>query len=266
MEIQSISFDKLKQYLVFLFRCNSQTQECNDLIITKVVYEHIGDEEFPSIDEIAKQANVSKAAISRFCRKYGFKNYISFRNAMGAGAITYGLNHKLLNISKIMKSDEEIVEDAYLNIVHNITNTKEHLNIQQLKQITDYMKTAKDITFIGGKRAIGAFHMLQMELLSSGKPAYLFDQKDTSDWNAEFFTSDSLVIFVSASKEFFNDTIAFNRAKEAHSTIICIHPTDFEYQKDCDLYIQYTIEGDVNSGIHSLMMISNILENLYYKS
>lgn len=57
----------LESFLTFIQRCNSEAVNSNDYNIIQNVFKYIG-KNIPSINELAREANVSKASISRFIK------------------------------------------------------------------------------------------------------------------------------------------------------------------------------------------------------
>ena len=58
----------LESFLTFIQRCNCEAVNSNDYNIIQNVLS-ILEKTFPSINELAREANVSKASISRFIKK-----------------------------------------------------------------------------------------------------------------------------------------------------------------------------------------------------
>lgn len=63
----------LESFLTFIQRCNSEAVNSNDYNIIQNVFKYIGKKTFPSINELAREANVSKASISRFIKNIVLK-------------------------------------------------------------------------------------------------------------------------------------------------------------------------------------------------
>lgn len=63
----------LESFLTFIQRCNSEAVNSNDYNIIQNVFKYIGKKTFPSINELAREANVSKASISRFTKNIVLK-------------------------------------------------------------------------------------------------------------------------------------------------------------------------------------------------
>lgn len=72
-------------------------------------FKYIGKETFPSSNQLSLEANVSKASLSRFIKKYGFENYQQFRSLLSTQTTLLGYNLKVflsqnILLKKIKKS------------------------------------------------------------------------------------------------------------------------------------------------------------------
>ena len=85
----------LESFLTFIQRCNSEAVNSNDYNIIQNVFKYIGKKTFPSINELAREANVSKASISRFIKKYSFENYQQFRTLLSTQTTLLDYNLKV---------------------------------------------------------------------------------------------------------------------------------------------------------------------------
>ena len=75
IEVLMMNKDILNKFLEFVQRCNTEAMNSNDYNIIQCVFQHIGKETFPSSNQLAEEANISKASLSRFIRKYNFESY-----------------------------------------------------------------------------------------------------------------------------------------------------------------------------------------------
>ena len=142
----------LESFLTFIQRCNSEAVNSNDYNIIQNVFKYIGKKTFPSINELAREANVSKASISRFIKKYSFENYQQFRTLLSTQTTLLDYNLKVfLSQNILFKSNEEISEYLFQQCLDNLVATKENL---------DCLKSVK-------RRRLGAIFLMKIQLLLS---------------------------------------------------------------------------------------------------
>ena len=65
--------------------CNSQVTNVNDQAIIRALFSHASDESeagpITSLEQIAREANISPASVSRFIRKAGYASFEVFRTS-----------------------------------------------------------------------------------------------------------------------------------------------------------------------------------------
>ena len=207
--------DILNKFLEFVQRCNTEAMNSNDYNIIQCVFQHIGKETFPSSNQLAEEANISKASLSRFIRKYNFESYQQFRNLLSMQTTLLGYNLKLMLSKDILsKDDQEISDLLYQQCMNNLKATKENLNLDLLVQMVKSFKESEDITFIGDEHDLDEFLLLQLHLLTQGKCAYLFKINETKKIRNYFFNKHSVVVIVNVSKGFFHYQEALEHANQ----------------------------------------------------
>ena len=77
-----VSDETIRAFVSFVNGCNTGSLNDNEFSIIQAVFKHIGTGEFPSIEALAVEANVSKASISRFVQKCRLQNYQQFKTLM----------------------------------------------------------------------------------------------------------------------------------------------------------------------------------------
>ena len=195
----------LESFLTFIQRCNSEAVNSNDYNIIQNVFKYIGKKTFPSINELAREANVSKASISRFIKKYSFENYQQFRILLSTQTTLLDYNLKVfLSQNILFKSNEEISEYLFQQCLDNLVATKENLDLATLLKIVQLFKESEDITFLGDEHDLDEFLLLQIKLLTSGKCAYLFKVSETKTVRSYFFNENSVVVIINVCDGFFH--------------------------------------------------------------
>ena len=108
IEVLMMNKDILNKFLEFVQRCNTEAMNSNDYNIIQCVFQHIGKETFPSSNQLAEEANISKASLSRFIRKYNFESYQQFRNLLSMQTTLLGYNLKLMLSKDILSKDKSL--------------------------------------------------------------------------------------------------------------------------------------------------------------
>lgn len=254
----------LESFLTFIQRCNSEAVNSNDYNIIQNVFKYIGKKTFPSINELAREANVSKASISRFIKKYSFENYQQFRTLLSTQTTLLDYNLKVfLSQNILFKSNEEISEYLFQQCLDNLVATKENLDLATLLKIVQLFKESEDITFLGDEHDLDEFLLLQIKLLTSGKCTYLFKVSETKTVRSYFFNENSVVVIINVCDGFFHYHDALENAKEVGAKIIYISQ---DYNKEVsdkvDIFYRYGVEWSINTGYVSLYYIGELLEKL----
>ena len=267
IEVLMMNKDILNKFLEFVQKCNTEAMNSNDYNIIQCVFQHIGKETFPSSNQLAEEANISKASLSRFIRKYNFESYQQFRNLLSMQTTLLGYNLKLMLSKDILsKDDQEISDLLYQQCMNNLKATKENLNLDLLVQMVKSFKESEDITFIGDEHDLDEFLLLQLHLLTQGKCAYLFKINEIKKIRNYFFNKHSVVVIVNVSKGFFHYQEALEHAYQQGAKIIYISQDECGAIKEkVDIYYKYGIDNSLNTGYVSLYYLGELLEKLCIK-
>ncbi len=261
----NVKQDTVHKFLGFVEKCNTETLNNNDYNIVNTVFNYIGNEHFPFIDELADEAHVSKASITRFIKRHGFSNYQEFKVMMSTQASLLFYNLRVLFYEKHGHiSNEQIVDLVYQQAIDNIKETKKNLDISKINQIIDIFEKSKDITFIGDEHDLDEFYMLQLALLTSGKPTYLFKVNETKKIHINYLSDQSTVVFINVADQFFSYYDLLDKMKKIGGKIIYISQDyNEEIIKNCDLSYIYGVPKSINFGYVSLTYLGELLEKLY---
>lgn len=261
----SVSQEMIDKFLNFINKCNTETLNSNDYNIVHAIFHYIGYSEFPYIDQLADEANVSKASVSRFIKKYDFENYQDFKLLMSSQAslLFYNLRVRFLEESNRITNDK-IANLVYQRVMDNIIETKKNLDLEKLEGILALFEISDDITFVGDEHDLVEFYMLQLALLTSGKAAYLFKVNETKEIHSNYFTEKSMVVMVNVANQFFHYNDILDKANKVNAKVVYMSQ---DYNEDiaikCDITYIYGIAGTVNYGYNSLFYIGELLEKLY---
>ena len=257
----------LNKFLEFIQRCNTEAMNSNDYNIIQCVFKYIGKETFPSSNQLSLEANVSKASLSRFIKKYGFENYQQFRSLLSTQTTLLGYNLKVfLSQNILLKNDQEISDYLFKQCMDNLLATKQQLDLNKLLQIVRLFKESEDITFLGDEHDLDEFLLLQIHLLTQGKCAYLFKMNETKKVRNYFFNEHSVVVIVNVCDGFFHYQDALEIALKKGAKVIYIsQDNNPEIEKKVDIFYKYGVEKSINTGYVSLYYLGELLEKLCIK-
>ncbi len=256
----------LEQFLAFIQECDTQTLNGTEFNIVHAVYRHIGKDTFPQIDVIAAEASVSKAAITRFIQKHGFRAYSEFRTLMSSKAAMLGYNEAVNYVRIGVPTEFQALSDyVYERMTENLDTTRKNLNQRKLEKIITMMEEAEDIIFIGDNHEIDEFYPVQIALLTSGKPAYLFRVGEARSALASRLKEGSLVVFLNLFEDLFSYIEPFfeEACKANAKTIFFVQDKYPELEKKADLVYRFGIPKSQDDGYVSLAYIADLVEKMY---
>lgn len=175
---------------------DSEPEDSNDYIIAKYLLDHYTKLSGVSLTEISKQCNVSKAAISRFCKKLGLIDYIDLQTL-----IRMSKNNKVIHDSKLSIEQQKEKFSTYLN--HSMTNIISIMNNPIVENLIEDIVNYKSILLFGHLQSSHIAYTLRNNLAILSKFCFcsqsIIEQKNKIS-NA---TSDDLIIIFSSNGEFF---------------------------------------------------------------
>lgn len=247
--------------------CNTQVANNNDYNIARTVLSYVNDLEVVSLEELANQANISQASVSRFIKKMGFKSYQDFRESFQKAFLEIKLNRKLANVTQYPhRSVEKMADQVHQEAIDNLMKTREIVPTHLLLYIIKIMKEASSVSFYGDDHALSIFYTLQLDLLANGTPAYLFKITDVQGLHMQFIDQHSVVMFFNVYSGFFSieQKEILEVAKKNGAKIIVFTQDELESDALFDLIVYYGQSKSLNTGYYSLLYISRILSELFY--
>ncbi len=261
----------MANYMGTVFRlinsCNTQVANNNDYNIARTILSYVNDLEIVSLEELANQANISQASVSRFIKKMGFKSYQDFRESFQKAFLEIKLSRKLANVTQYPhRSVEKMADQIHQEAIDNLTKTREIVSTRLLLHIIKTMKEASSVSFYGDDHALSIFYTLQLDLLANGTPSYLFKITDVQGLHMQFIDQNSVVMFFNVYSGFFSSEQkqTLEVAKKNGVKIIVFTQDDLESDDLFDLIVYYGQSKSLNTGYYSLLYISRILSELFY--
>ena len=202
---------------------------------------------------LAKQCNVSKASISRFCRDIGIEDFFTFKYMLRSFYIAPTITTKY----EFLNQNGNVVADFLTTLNDSLHKFKESLDQAQLNQLTKDIHDYKRVIIMGHQQSFAMGLTLQNDLgtvfskfmIVSGEPSEQVGYLLTA-------TKDDLIIVISASGTFFNHAI--------------IKPKMHRYAKAAKLYMITSTENVTCAYADTIISVakkidypSTILMNIY---
>lgn len=255
------------QFIGFINFCNSQLVHTTDYAISRAVLSAIAKEENLSIESVALEANTSQASVSRFIRKAGFSSFAKAISDMRKAKSDLKLSRLLAqNIGFPNREPEHIVDVIFQHLLQNLRATRHSLDLEKLQSLVGMMECAKSITFLGDAHSLALFFTLQLDLMSKGKVAYLYQREDFVSLHERFLEQPDLVIYLSVSDLFLREEhLEMMKQARSRGTKIAVFAQEKLTDLDSDWFYQYGLQSSMNDGYYSLYFISQVLSELVVK-
>lgn len=211
---------------------------------------------------LAKQCNVSKASISRFCRDIGTEDFYTFKYMLKNFYPTPTVTKKYTFLEKSSN-----VKEAFIDTFnHDLGVFLDKINQEQIDVLTKEIHEAKRVIIMGHQQSFAMGVILQNDfatgfskyMIVSGEPSEQVDYLLNS-------TKDDLIIVISATGTFFNH--AFIKSK-MHKRLVeaKLYMLTTNENIDCpyvDEMIEVAKSYDYPSTILMNMYIGLISSNYY---
>ena len=204
-----------------------------------------------SAREFSKAVGLSDATVIRFCQKYSDLTYQEAKER---------LNKQLINLSS--RSPKEVSPNIYSSddlvtttdkiesaVSASISDTKNIIDMKELKEIIDLIGLAKRVYFVGfgasGLSAIEAEH----KFARIGIDVTGLDEKHSMFYKLQYTTPEDLVITISHSGDTLDILQAAKTAKQNKTPVIAItHNRKSELGKIADMVLQNCSQGGFYEG------------------
>lgn len=175
---------------------DSEPEDSNDYIIAKYLLDHYTTLSGVSLTEISKQCNVSKAAISRFCKKLGLIDYIDLQTL-----IRMSKNNKGTGESNLPIEQQKENFAAYLN--HAMTNIMSIMNNPIVEDLINDIVKYKSILLFGHLQSSHIAYTLRNNLAILSK--FCFCSQSIIEQKSKILNAsiNDLIIIFSSNGEFF---------------------------------------------------------------
>lgn len=259
-------FFKLIEY------CNIKAHNTSEYAISKCIIYHIGDNNLLSMEQLSKEAHISQASIHRFIKRVGFSTYEEFKMVLSQIPHHIQTCRKMYNLNAFHSDYNEAPKKLYNSALLNLENTWSGLNIEKLKNISNILKNARNVTLLGDDHALSIFYTLQLDLIINHVPTIMYKSTELQAYHTQTLDENSIVLFFNVSSDFIREEEYYilKNAEKNNSTLILFSQdtsdTKQEFLSMFDIIYEYGTRGSLNSGYFSLLYLSSILCEFIYIS
>lgn len=251
----------------FIKYCNSCLANSNDYNIARVILLNIERIYNLSLEDIASQAHISTASVSRFINKAGFHSFHDFKRCMDNAFLKTKLRRMDVNSKKLLQlSDQDFIDSLYLEGINNLKMTKEQMDFEKIKKINEKLKNGRSVTFLGDLHELAVFYTLQLELIMRNIPAFLIQNEELNMLHAHYLSKGDVLLFISIHDDWFTemqkDMLQTAKMNGAFIIVFCQEAENFEQY---DMVYRYGVKGSNNDGYYSLLYLNRIMCDLFYK-
>lgn len=231
--------------------------EANDTVNYNMAYyllNHMDTMESMNIGDLARQCNVSKATVSRFCRDLGFESFYEMRMDFADNEYIEGA----LSTVRV-QNDEEYFTDVKTFADQMLVNVTQ----EALDKLANMIMNHENVVIMGHIQSGNAALMLQHDLWSMcGRVTQVLNRPSEQQSFFEDVEKPTLVILFSIHGKFFTDIYGKNQIpKLPAGSAICMLTTDcpnlpFE---EIDLHLDTGTGNEFSSGNLSLILLERLI-------
>lgn len=239
--------------ILLLGLINSEPNDTVNYNIAYYLLNHIDHMDAMNIGDLAKQCNVSKATVSRFCRELGFESFYEMR-ADFAETTEEGLIFTARDMT-----DTEFLDDVKAFADQMLRNVPE----RKLDQLADMINQYKNVVIMGHIQSGNAALMLQHDLLNmTGHVVQVLNRPSEQMSFFEDVEKPTLVILFSIHGRFFLDLYGRNQVPRLPAqSAVCMITTECPSLSygGIDLHLDTGTGNDYASGNLSLILLERII-------
>lgn len=225
---------------------NKESLDSVNYIIAQYILENLTKMRHLSNTELAHECNVSKASISRFCKKLGYDDYFNLQIEI---ASYNARDHK-------GNQDNDKIQNYLLDVVDSSAALMDNLDSETLKELVTDIKNYDRVVLMGQVQSSLPAFSLQHNLTLTGKYVYCTQDLEEHRSMLNKLRQDTLVIVFSSGGKFFDRVLNVERYLKGKDIpkIYFITANESEHYP----FIHKNIEL-----LHEYNHTSNILLNMY---
>lgn len=251
----------------FIRYCNSRLANSNDYNIARVILMHLEHIYELSLEDIAEEAHISTASVSRFINKAGFHSFLDFKRCMENAFLKTKLRRMNANSKKLFQtSNQDFIDRLYNEGISNLQKTREEMNLKKIEEIIRKLISSRSVTFLGDLHELTIFYTLQLELIMHNVPAFSMQYDELNLLHIQHLSQDDVLLFISVHDDWFTEIqkkiLEMAKANGVFVIVLCQETNDFAQY---NLVYRYGIEASNNDGYYSLLYLNRIMCDLFYK-
>ncbi len=253
----------------FICYGNQQIPGNSDYSIAHAAFQHMDNILDVSQETLAAEAHLSEASVSRFVHKCGFDSFQEFKKQVATFLSLRGRRKFQDRLTADYgKSNPEIAQQLCQSALENMNETVQTMNFSNLRVIIEQLRRAKTIYFVGDTRDIYCFYSFQLDLMCSGRAAYLYNIDNISKSTVPQMDQNTAIVMLSVKASWYNEELAHlcQSAKEKGAYRILFTQDEPMDGVESELLYRYGCSGSSNSGYHSLMILAQMLSSLFYRA
>lgn len=254
--------------------CNSQVLNINEQAIIRVLFTHVSDESsggpIVSLEQLAREASISPASVSRFIRKVGYASFGDFRTSFAREIEQIYQDRCRMHADSFADEDPGSVFDLmYQRALDNLQATYDHLDRQELWTIVRILDDARSVTIFGDDHVLSDLYTLQLDLMARGVGTYLYKNEEMQVRHAQHIRHGDVILFLTVSQLFVRPDQrevlqAIHERREA-VTIGFSQDEDEDFARLFDHFMVFGRPGTTNEGFHSLWFLSTLMSEMLYE-
>lgn len=252
----------------FICYCNQQIPGTSDYSIAQAALHHADDILELSQEQLAAEAHLSESSVSRFFHKCGFETFHDFKKQVQKFLSLRGRQKMQEHLGAAYgRTNSALAQQLYDSAVQNMKETVQEMNFSNLRVVVEHLRQARTIYIVGDTRDAYCFYSLQLDLLCSGRTAYLYNIDNITKNSMPQMDEHTALILLSVNPDWYNEELAelCETAGEKGAYRILFSQGDPHSDVHTELCYQYGQPGSKNDGYHSLMLLAQMLSTLFYR-
>lgn len=219
-----------------------------------------------SINKLSDLCYTSPAAITRFCHKLGYSNFIEFKENMKINIDSY--NEGLMKPKSISYeiSREDMLNNMSKEIINEIETFKSFVDLKVIDRVVELIYNSNNVCIFGTQFSQLMAQDLQRKLVNISKIIYNANDVQEQERLANELNENSLAILISPSGRFtiYHERL-WKKIESSPATVVVITEKENPYyQKRSDYIIYLPPSNDSNEYVQNHRYdLSYLIEYIY---
>lgn len=253
--------------------CNSQVLNLNDQAIIRALFLHASGESaagpITSLRQLAAEASISPASVSRFIRRAGYSSFEGFRTSFARDLEQIYHRRAYRHATIYSNGTVDVIDTIYQNALDNLHATHETLDRDQLRRVVRTLDEARSVTIYGDEHTLADFYTLQLDLMSRGVGTFLYKNEMIQELHGQGLAAGDVALFATVAQEFVRpDQLVILQELHARDGVWLIglsQDENADFQALFDEFIVYGRPDTDNEGYYSLWYLSLLMSELLYE-